>query len=63
MRDNWRGISLLDVIGKLFARIINGILQAVVEDPIADSWYSFRASGGCVDMVFCMQQLVEKEDH
>ena len=28
--DNWRGISLLDVMGKLFARIINDRLQVVV---------------------------------
>ena len=29
--DNWRGISLLDVIGKLFARILQDRLQCVAE--------------------------------
>ena len=58
--DNWRGISLLDMMGKLFARVLNDRLQAVVEDSVADSQCGFRAGRGCVDMVFSVRQLVEK---
>jgi len=58
--DNGRGISLLYVMGKLFARVINDQLQAVVEDSVADSQCGFRAGRGCVDLVFCVRQLVEK---
>ena len=58
--DNWRSVSLLDVMGKLFASVINDRLQAVVEDSVADSQYGFRVGRGCVDMVFCVCQLVEK---
>ena len=29
--DNWRGIALLDVVGKLFGRIILARLQTVAE--------------------------------
>ena len=29
--DNWRGISLLDVVGKVFARIVQGRLQETAE--------------------------------
>ena len=57
--DNWRGISLLDVMGKLFARVLNDRLQAVVENSVADSQCGFRAGRGCVDMVFCVRQLVK----
>jgi len=32
--DNWRGISLLYMMGKLFVRVINDRLQAVVEDSV-----------------------------
>ena len=35
--DNWRGISLLDVVGKVFAKVIQQRLQAVVEEVVADS--------------------------
>ena len=58
--DNWRGISLLDVMGKLFARIINDRLQVVVEDSVTDSQCGFRAGRGCVDLIFCVRQFVEK---
>ena len=47
-------------MGKLFARVINDRLQTVVEDSVADSQCGFRAGRGCVDMVFCARQLVEK---
>ena len=33
--DNWRDISLLDVVGKVFARIVR--LQQIAEDSLLDS--------------------------
>lgn len=39
--DNWRGISLLDVMGKLFARVINDRLQLMVEEVVSDSQCGF----------------------
>ena len=59
-RSSWRGISLLDVMGKLFARVLNNRLQLVVEETVSDSQCGFRAGRGCVDMIFCVRQLVEK---
>lgn len=35
--DNWRGISLLDLVGKLFAKVIQKRLQGVVEEVVLDS--------------------------
>ena len=58
--DNWRGISLFDVMGKLFARVLNDRLQLVVEEAVSDSKCGFRAGRGCVDMIFCVRPLVEK---
>ena len=60
MCDNWRGISLLDVTGKVFARILQERLQSVVEDQLPDSQCGFRKGRGCVDMLYCARQLVEK---
>ena len=34
--DNWRGISLLDVVGKLFARVIQERLQHIAEDILLE---------------------------
>ena len=57
--DNWKGISLLDVMGKLSARVLNNRLQLVVEETVSDFQCGFRASRSCVDMMFCVRQLVE----
>ena len=54
--DNWRGISLLDVVGKLFARVLNDSLQLVVEETVSDSSCGLRAGRGCVDMIFSVCQ-------
>ena len=58
--DNWRSISLLEVVGKVFAKIIQRRLQVLVEDVVTDSQCGFRSSRGCADMIFCARQLVEK---
>ena len=58
--DNWQGISLLDTVGKLFAKVIQRRLQVIVEEVLPDSQCGFRSSRGCVDMIFCARQLVEK---
>ena len=58
--DNWRGISLLDVGGKLFAKTIQSRLQDVAEEVLPDSQCGFRRGRGCVDMIFCVRQMIEK---
>ena len=39
--DSWRGIILLDVVGKVFAKVIQQHLQLVVEEVVADSQCGF----------------------
>ena len=58
--DNWRGISLLDVVGKVLAKVIQQCLQTIVEEEVADSQCCFRCNRGCNDMIFCARQLIEK---
>ena len=40
--DNWRGISLLDVFGKVFARILKQRPELVAEKKLAESQCGFR---------------------
>ena len=47
-------------MGKLFARVLNDRLQLVVEEDVSDTQCDFRTRRGCVDMIFCVRQLVEK---
>ena len=58
--DNWRGIRLLDVAGKLLGRIIQERLQVIAENVLLDSQCGFRRGHSCVDMIFVARQLVEK---
>ena len=58
--DNWRGIALLDVVGKLFGRIILARLQTVAEHELPESQCGFRPGRGCTDMIFVIHQVIEK---
>ena len=40
--DNWRGIALLDVVGKLVARIVQSRLQVLAEKELPESQCGFR---------------------
>lgn len=58
--DNWRGISLLDVVGKIVARVIQERLQQLAEEELPESQCGFRKGRRCTDMIFTVRQLVEK---
>ncbi|XP_065176365.1 uncharacterized protein LOC135806138 [Sycon ciliatum] len=58
--DNWRGIALLDVIGKLFGRLLQNRLQKVAESVLPESQCGFRKGRSCTDMTFVVRQVVEK---
>jgi len=49
--DNWRGICLLDVVGKVIATILQERLQKLAEDEVPES--------EC-DMISVVRQLIEK---
>ena len=40
--------------------MVQQCLQAVVEEVVADSQYGFRCNHGCIDIIICACQLLEK---
>ena len=58
--NNYRGIALLSVIGKVFAKIILIRLQKLVERVYPESQCGFRAGRSRIDMVFSLPQLQKK---
>ena len=58
--NNYRGISLLSVVGKVFARGVLKRLQVLAEQVYPESQCGFRANRSNVDMVFSLRQLQEK---
>ena len=51
---------MLDVMGKVLAKIIQIRLQRVAEMELPESQCGFREGRGCSDIVFMVRQLVEK---
>ena len=58
---NYRGISLLSIAGKVFARILLNRLNAhIAPDILPETQCGFRNNRSTVDMIFCLRQLQEK---
>ena len=58
--DNWWGIALLDVIGKVVVRVNQGRLHKLAERVLPEFQCGLRRGHGCTDMVFTVRQLTEK---
>ncbi|XP_044176632.1 uncharacterized protein LOC122959374 [Acropora millepora] len=58
--NNNRGISLLSIVGKVFARVALSRLQKLASRVYPESQCSFRAGRSTVDMIFSLRQLQEK---
>ena len=58
--NNYRGISLLSVIGKVFAKVILIRLQKLAERVYPESKRGFRARRSTIDMVVSLRQLQAK---
>ena len=56
---NYRGISLLSVVGKSYARIVSDTLKALMNASVMDEQGGSRAGRGCIDPVFAMRQVFE----
>ena len=57
---NYRGISLLSALGKVYGRILIERVRVLTEGMIGEEQCGFRSSRGCVDHVFVMKQMNEK---
>ena len=58
--NTYHGISLLNVVGKVFARVVLKRLQVLAEQVYPESQCGFHASRSTVDMIFSLRQLQEK---
>ena len=58
--NNYRGISLLGIVGKVYARVILARLQKLAERVYPESQCGFRTGRSTIDMIFSLRQLQEK---
>ena len=57
---NYRGISLLSVVGKVYGRILINRIRDKTEQMISEVQGGFRRGRGCMDQVFIVRQICEK---
>ena len=57
---NFRGISLLSVVGKVYGRILINRIRDKTESVIAEVQSDFRRGRGCTDQIFIVRQICEK---
>ena len=59
--DNYRGITLLESVGKVLARLLlNRLTEDICPTVIPESQSGFRSGRGTVDMIFAVRQVQEK---
>ena len=58
--NNYRGISLLNIISKLYPKVVLMKLRARAERIYPESQCGFRAKSATIDMIFSLRQLQEK---
>ncbi|XP_033124302.1 uncharacterized protein LOC117122714 [Anneissia japonica] len=58
--DNYRGISLLSIVGKVFGRVVFERLLVLADRVYPESQCGFRPKGSTVDMIFTLRLLQEK---
>ncbi|MDA8001968.1 MAG: reverse transcriptase domain-containing protein [Alphaproteobacteria bacterium] len=58
--DNYRGIALLSIPGKVFAKAILNRIKPRAEELLRESQCGFRRGRGCADQLFSLRMLMEK---
>jgi len=58
--DNYRGISLLSVVGKALATILLRRIISVVDSMLMEAQGGFRCGRGTVDQMFALRQAMER---
>ena len=60
--DNWRGITLLEIVSKVFTRCILARIQDVIDRKLRREQAGFRKGRSCLDQIFALRNLIEQCD-
>ena len=58
--SNFRGISLLSVVGKVYGKVLINMIRDKTENVIAEVQSGFRRGRGCTDQIFVVRQIGKK---
>ncbi|XP_059170948.1 uncharacterized protein LOC131952349 [Physella acuta] len=58
--ENWRGINLLSVPGKIFCRVLLQRRRKGIDRILREEQAGFRANRSCNDQIFVLRTIVEQ---
>ena len=58
--NNWRGIALLSVPGKVMSGIILERIKAAIDCSLRQQQAGFRKGRSCCDQIFTLRHIIEK---
>ena len=58
--NNYRGITLLDIVYKVFSNVLNERLKKITENVLGEYQCGFRKNRSTSDLIFIVTQMMEK---
>ena len=58
--NNYQGISLLSVQGKVYATVLDKRIRAITEEKVLEEQGAFQRKRSCIDQILTVRQLGEK---
>ena len=58
--DNWRGITLLSIPGKIFCRVLLNRIDVAIDKKLRQEQAGFRKGKGCIDQIFALRNIIEQ---
>lgn len=59
--ENYRGISVIAMIGRLYGRVLKNIMEEQIKGKIGEDQAGFTAGRSTIDHIYTIQQLIEKK--
>ena len=57
--NNYKGINLLNVPGKVYRRVLTERLMGVTEGKVSKEQEEFRKGKGCIDQIFAIKMMID----
>lgn len=58
--NNYRGITLIAHVAKIFERVLEGRLRRKIEGEMEEEQYGFRKDRSTFDLIFSLRNMMEK---
>ena len=58
--NNWRGMTLLSVLCKVFCRVLLMRIKATIDSKLRQEQVGFRKGRGCIEQLFTLQNIIEQ---